>query len=67
MLDRVAVLAAAPISAFLTLLLELLLSFGVGEAETELDACLLAEEAVVFSDDTLGNLTGLESDMVSRI
>ena len=63
--NRVAVLAAAPVASFLTLLLELLLSFSIGEAETEFDAGLLVEEAVVFADDTLSYLTRLESELVS--
>ena len=66
MLDRVAVLSASPIATFLALLLQLLLSFCVSEAEAELDAIMLVEHAVVFSDDTLGNLTRIESGKCQR-
>ena len=61
MLDRVAVFAAAPGATFLTLLLELLLSFGIGEAEVELDATVLIDNAMKVLDYTLCNFTGLES------
>lgn len=61
MLDRVAVLAAAPVTSLLALLFELLLSFGVGEAETEFDASALTVNAVELSDDMLCDVTGFES------
>lgn len=64
MLDRVAVLAAAPVATFLTLLLQLLLCLGVGEAEAQFDTGLLAEEAMVLADDTLSYFTRLEPGMV---
>ena len=67
MLDRVAVLSAAPIAAFLTLLLQLLLSFGVGETKAEFDVVMFDEVAVVFADDTLSNLTGFESASLSWV
>ena len=66
MLDRIAVFAATPVATFLTLLLELLLCFGVGEAQAKLDASLLAEEAVVLADDTLSYFTRLEPGMVRQ-
>ena len=61
MLDRVTVFAAAPGATFLTLLLELLLSFGIGEAEVELDATVLIDDAMKVLDYTLCDFTGLES------
>ena len=65
MLNRIAVLAASPVAAFLALLLELLLSLCVGKAEAELDASLLIEGTVVLSNDSLSDLSGLESELVS--
>lgn len=43
MFHRVAVFSTAPVAAFLTLLLELLLSFGVGKSEEQLDTVMLVE------------------------
>ena len=54
--DGVAVLAASPVATFLTLLLELLLSLGVSEAETESDAIMVDWEAVKVLDDPLSDL-----------
>lgn len=56
MLDRVAVFSAPPIATFLTLLLELLLSLGIGEAKTESDCIVLNPKAVKVFDDSLSNL-----------
>ena len=56
MLDRVAVFSAPPIATFLTLLLELLLSLGIGEAKTESDCIVLNLKAVKVFDDSLSNL-----------
>jgi hypothetical protein len=61
---RVAVLSAAPVATFLALLLQLLLSLGVGKTEAKLDTIMLDKVAVVLADDTFGNLTGLESACV---
>ena len=61
MLDRVTVFAAAPGATFLALLLELLLSFGISEAEVELDATVIVDDAVEILDDALCNFTGLKS------
>lgn len=63
--DGVAVFAAAPVATFLTLLLELLLSFGIGKSKAKLDAIVLDWEGVKLSDDTLSSLTMFESDKVS--
>jgi hypothetical protein len=60
MLHRVAVFAAAPGATFLTLLLELFLSFGIGETEIELDAAVIIDDAVEILDYTLCNFSGLE-------
>lgn len=60
MFHRVAVLSAAPVATFLTLLLQLLLSFGVGETEAELNVVVLNKIAVIFADDALCDLTSLE-------
>jgi len=60
-LDRVAVFTAAPVATFLALLLELLLSFGIGETEEKFDASLLVREAVEFLDHSFRNLTCLKS------
>ena len=59
--DRVAVFAAAPGATFLTLLLELLLGFGIGKAQVELDAAVIIDDAVEILDHTLRNFTVLES------
>ena len=61
MLDRVAVFAAAPGPTFLTLLLELLLSFGIGEAEVQLDATVVIDSTVEVLDYTLRNFAGFET------
>jgi hypothetical protein len=60
-LDRVAVFAAAPGSTFLTLLLELLLSFGIGEAEVQLDAAMVIDSTVEILDYALRNFAGFET------
>jgi hypothetical protein len=60
MFDRVAIFAATPGTTFLTLLLELLLSFRIGEAEIELDAAVIVGDAVEILDHALCNLTGFE-------
>ena len=52
---------AAPGPAFLTLLLELLLSFGIGEAEVQLDATLVVGNAVEILDYALCNVAGFET------
>ena len=61
MLDRVAVFAAAPGPTFLTLLLKLLLSSGIGEAEVEFDATGIFENAMKVFDHTLCNFAVLKS------
>jgi hypothetical protein len=60
-LDRVAIFATAPGPTFLTLLLELLLSFGVGEAEVQLDATVVIGSAVKVLDYMLRNFAGFET------
>ena len=60
MLNRIAILAATPVATLLTLLLELLLSFGVGEAEIEFDTIMFNKDAVELLDDTLCNLSCLK-------
>jgi hypothetical protein len=54
--NRIGVFAASPVASFLALLLELLLSLGVGEAKAQLDTVALTEHAVVFTNDTFGDL-----------
>lgn len=61
MLDRVAVFAAAPGPTFLALLFELLLGFGIGEAEVQLDATVVVGNAVEVLNDTLCNFAGFET------
>lgn len=65
MLDRVAVFTASPVATLLTLLLELLLSFGIGESQAKLDTIMIDEVGVILSDDTLSDLTRLKSGTVS--
>jgi hypothetical protein len=65
MLDRVFVLMSSPVSLLLTRLFQLLLRFGIGEAEAELDAINLVGKIVEILDDLLGNITILESVEVS--
>jgi hypothetical protein len=60
-LDRVAVFAAAPGPTFLTLLFELLLSFGIGEAEVQLDATVVVGSTVEVLDYALCNFAGFET------
>jgi hypothetical protein len=60
-LDRVAVFAASPATTLLTLLLELLLSLGVGKAKVELDAIVISGNAVEVPDDSFCDLTRLEA------
>lgn len=67
MLNRVAVLSATPIATFLTLLFELLLSFGVGKTEEEFDSVMVGEHAVILLDDTLCNVSTLESANVRNV
>lgn len=50
-LDRVFVLVRSPVPFLLTGLLQLLLRFGVCEAETELDTINLIGDIVEVSDD----------------
>jgi hypothetical protein len=64
-LDRVAVFAAAPDPTFLTLLLELLLSFGIGEAEVQLDATVVIDSTVEVLDYTFRNFAGFETSKES--
>lgn len=66
MLDRVFILMSSPVSLLLTCLLQLLLCFGVCEAETKLDAIDLIGDIVEVSDDLLGNITTLKSSGLSR-
>ena len=61
MLDRVIVLAAAPGATLLALLLELLLSFGVGEAKEKLDAIRLNRDIVEIFDDLFSNVASVEA------
>lgn len=61
MLDRVAVFAAPPATTLLTLLLELLLSLGVGKPKVELDAIVISCDTVEVSDDPFGDVTSLET------
>jgi hypothetical protein len=60
-LDRVAVLAAAPGSTLLTLLLQLLLGLGIGKAKEELDAILLRCDTVVLFDDTFCDIAAFKA------
>lgn len=63
--NRIAVFATAPVATFLTLLLELLLGFCVGESKEQLDTIMVGEGGVVFFDDTFGNLPTFEPGKVS--
>jgi hypothetical protein len=65
MLDRVFVLMSSPVSLLLACLFQLLLRFGIGEAEAELDAINLVGKIVEILDDLLGNITILKSVEVS--
>ena len=67
MLDRIAVLAAAPVASFLALLLELLLCLGIGEAEAELDRVVLNYIAVELANNTFRNLTSFKSVWISEL
>jgi hypothetical protein len=60
-LDRVAVFAAAPGPTFLTLLLKLLLSFGIGEAEVQFDTTVVIGSTVEVLDYPLRNFAGFET------
>ena len=60
MFDRVAVFAAAPGATFLTLLLELLLSLGIGKAQVELDPTMIVDDTVEVLDHAFCNFTGLK-------
>jgi hypothetical protein len=51
MLDRVFVFVGSPISLLLTGLLQLLLCFGICEAQTEFDTINLVGDIVEVSDD----------------
>jgi hypothetical protein len=64
-LNRVAIFSATPGATFLALLLELLLSFRIGEAQVELDTTWLVGDAVEVLDHMLCNFTGLETAKVS--
>lgn len=64
-LNRVGVFTASPVAAFLALLLELLLSFGISEAKTKLDPVTLAENAVKLANNTFSNFARLKSAHVS--
>jgi hypothetical protein len=66
MLDRVFVLMSSPVSLLLTRLFQLLLRFGIGEAEAELDAINLVGKIVEILDDLLRNIAILKSTEVSR-
>jgi hypothetical protein len=59
--DRVAVFAAAPRPTFLALLFELLLSFGIGEAEVQLDATVVVDSTVEVLDYALCEFAGFET------
>lgn len=61
MFDRVAVFTASPATAFLALLLELLLGFCVCEAKVELDTGMFNCDAVEVLDDSFGNITGFKA------
>ena len=61
MFDRVTVFAAAPGPTFLALLFELLLSFGIGEAEVQLDATVVVGGTVEVLDYALCNFAGFET------
>lgn len=61
MFDRVAVFTASPAAALLTLLLELLLSLGVGEAKIELHTVVIGSDTVEVLDDSFGNIARLKS------
>lgn len=63
--DRVAVFTASPAAAFLTLLLELLLSLCVGKAKIELDTVMVGCDAVEVLDDSFSDLTGFEAELRS--
>lgn len=65
MLNRVAVFPTAPVAAFLTLLLELLLGFGIGKAKEQLDTVVLDEGRMVLLDDALRNFSSFESGLKS--
>ena len=60
MLDRIAVFAATPGATFLTLLLELLLSFGIGKPQVELDATMIVDNTMEVLDHAFCNFTGLK-------
>jgi hypothetical protein len=60
-LDRVAVFAATPGPTFLTLLFELFLRFGIGEAEVQLDATVVVGSIVEVLDYALCNFAGVET------
>jgi hypothetical protein len=66
-LNRVAVFAAAPRPAFLTLLLELLLSFGIGKAEVQLDATRFIDSTVEVLDYALCNFAGVKTAKESAL
>jgi hypothetical protein len=61
MFDRVAVFTASPAATFLALLLKLLLSLCIGEAEVELDACVVNRETMKVLDDSLSNFAGFKA------
>ena len=67
MLDRVAVFSASPVATFLTLLLELLLSLGVSEAEEQLHAIMFVENGMKLSNNSFCNVAILEPGRVSKM
>jgi hypothetical protein len=60
-LDRIAVFAATPRPTFLTLLFELFLRFGIGEAEVQLDATVVVGNTVEVLDYALCEFAGFET------
>jgi hypothetical protein len=68
MFDRVAIFTASPAATLLALLLELLLSLGVGKAKVELDSSVVNRETVEVLNDSLSDLAGFEAGLeVSEI
>lgn len=65
-LDRIAVLAAAPGATFLRLLFQLLLSLGIGETKVKLDSVMLDNECMKLSNDSFGNVATFEPREISE-
>ena len=61
MFHRIAVLATPPSSTLLALLLQLLLSLGVGEAKIEFVAIVISCDTVEFFDYSLRDFTILKA------